>query len=57
MEPDYTAAGCRASFDESCARLGLETLAGLRVHDPDDVEGGASSPALCLLRVVTQERV
>jgi D-threo-aldose 1-dehydrogenase len=43
MVADYTAAGCRASFDESCERLGVEQLAGLRVHDPDDVEGGVDA--------------
>jgi D-threo-aldose 1-dehydrogenase len=43
MEPDYTAEGCRLSFEESCERLGLEKLAGLRVHDPDDVEGGVDA--------------
>ena len=40
MVADYTAAGCRVSFDESCERLGVAKLAGLRVHDPDDVVGG-----------------
>lgn len=43
MLADYTAAGCRASFDESCDRLGVGKLAGLRVHDPDDIEGGVDA--------------
>lgn len=43
MAADYSAVGCRASFNESCKRLGVTKLAGLRVHDPDDVEGGVDA--------------
>ena len=37
---DFSAAGARAAFAESTARLGLERLAGFRIHDPnpDDVD-------------------
>ena len=31
---DFSAGGARAAFSESCARLGLERLAGFRIHDP-----------------------
>eukprot|EP01043_Picozoa_sp_COSAG02_P014393 COSAG02_NODE_593_length_19851_cov_13.232736_1_plen_354_part_00 len=37
---DFSAAGARAAFAESTARLGLERLAGFRIHDPsvEDVD-------------------
>jgi aryl-alcohol dehydrogenase-like predicted oxidoreductase len=40
MLPDFSAAGGRMSVDESLARLGLDSVAGLRVHDPDDTDTG-----------------
>jgi D-threo-aldose 1-dehydrogenase len=37
---DFSAGGARAAFAESTARLGLERLAGFRIHDPspEDVD-------------------
>ncbi len=37
---DFSAAGARAAFAESTARLGLERLGGFRIHDPspEDVD-------------------
>ena len=41
--PDFTAAGARRSFDESCARIGVKRFDALRLHDPDSVEGAAAA--------------
>ena len=37
--PDYTAAGARKSYTESCQRMGLSSLHTLRIHDADSIEG------------------
>lgn len=37
--PDYSAAGAKKSFQESCERMGLPELHTLRIHDPDSIEG------------------
>jgi len=33
---DYTAAGAKRSLKESLARMGLDSVYGLRIHDPND---------------------
>ena len=43
MEADYSAEGGRLSFEESIGRIGVPRLAGLRIHDPDDIEGGVDA--------------
>jgi D-threo-aldose 1-dehydrogenase len=40
MLPDFSAAGAVLSYEESAGRTGLSFFEGLRVHDPDDIEGG-----------------
>lgn len=35
---DYTGTGARSSFQDSLARMGLTSIHGLRIHDPNDNE-------------------
>lgn len=37
--PDFTAAGAKASYQESCERMGVSSVHTLRIHDPDSIEG------------------
>jgi len=46
---DYSADAIARSFDESLARLGVERIDVLHVHDPDDYEAAALAGAFPLL--------
>ena len=37
--PDFSAAGAKKSYTESCERMGVSSVHTLRIHDPDSIEG------------------
>ena len=37
--PDFSAAGAKQSYTESCERMGVSSVHTLRIHDPDSIEG------------------
>eukprot|EP01043_Picozoa_sp_COSAG02_P063654 COSAG02_NODE_9083_length_2337_cov_3.258210_2_plen_258_part_00 len=37
--PDFSAAGAKKSYTESCERMGISAVHTLRIHDPDSIEG------------------
>src|SRR4051812_28436351 len=54
---DFSADGVRRSLDDSLARLGLDRVDVLHVHDPDDHEEDASGGAFPALRRLRDEGV
>ena len=37
--PDFSTAGAKKSYTESCERMGVSSVHTLRIHDPDSIEG------------------